>query len=398
VPCVGQPITPINNSTGWPLPTFQWSSAPNTQINPVPSVASPAITFNAPGTYTLYMTATNTANIASYSMIVTPLATCPPAQLCLDTIRVIRNTDSLITYNAANNSLISGCQTGFAGYLSGTNCAFDREFAQFIPALSYANISLPQVNSVIVLFDSIGTQSSIQFPNTQISCVLYSGNSASGPNSQIAIKSDSLRKIVLSAKTKNIKYLGIPTQTLSSSRLIPFKFDFASPVLITSGSSGFYAAVTVPYVTQSAGDAIRIYTNKLNSQADSSSWVLLSPNNNWKTIKSAKNAKVQLAILPQITCRPAVGINEVISEFNANTLVVPNPSAGEFNLVFTLSKEQSINFKIYNAIGQQVTSEKFENVSHNMININLNTKPDGIYFLEISNGSENVTRKIVIQH
>ncbi len=392
--CANRQLTPNNTSTGWPAPTYQWNIAPGAGINPAPSVASPMINFPNAGTYTIYMTATNTTNISSYTAVVN-VVNCPAPQLCLDTIRMIKPYDTLATYKSVNSPNVLGCQSGFPGYLTGTNCYGDKEFAQFIPATTYSAISFPQVNSVIVLFDSIGTKATLATPGTQVSCILYSGNATTGPNSQFAIKSDSLKKIQGSPKVKFVRFCGSPTYTVPNTKIIPYKFDFAQPVLLTPNTPGFFAAIQAPYTSPT--DSIRIFGNtKTNLSTDSSSWVLLSPSNNWRTMRFGRNAKIQLAIMPQITCRPVVGIRENQTEFSANITVMPNPNNGQFSLVFTLPKEQDLSVKVYNATGQLISDDRIENVTHNLIEMDLGTKSDGIYFIDISNGSEHVTRKMII--
>jgi len=102
--------------------------------------------------------------------------------------------------------------------------------------------------------------------------------------------------------------------------------------------------------------------------------------------------------MPIVTCGP-VGIKEeAFTKFNSNINIMPNPSNGLFNFVFTLPSEQSLILNVYNAFGQQISSGELKNVMNNMINVDLSDRPDGIYFAEISNGSEKVVRKIVVNH
>lgn len=395
--CAGQPITPINTSTGGPQPTFQWGTAPSTTISPAPSVAMPSITFPTAGTYTVYLTATNTVNIATYSLVVST-STCPAEPMCLDTIRRIQNNDTLITYKAANSNFVQGCQTpNFAGYLTGTNCYNDKEFAQWIPASSFASLPNPQVNSVIVLFDSTGTRTTPNSSNTPIYCKLYSGNINSGPNSQFAVKMDSIGKIVKAPKVTNVKYVGDPSYIFTTTKIIPYKFDFASPIVLTTNSPGFYAAVQTPYSSQI--DSIRIFGNTVTSSTnDSTSWLLQNPTNNWRTLRYARGARVQLAILPQMTCRPLVGIEEMKSEFGSNIAIAPNPNNGVFSLIFTLPRAQKLSVATYNMLGQKIADEQLENVSYNVVNMDLNGRPDGIYFIHISNGTDKLVQKVVVTH
>jgi hypothetical protein len=395
-PCVGQPITPNNTSSGGPSPTFAWSASPNTvTFSPNATVATPAITFGSLTAYTLYLTATNTVNVSTYSTVIGPLTTCPKPSVCIDTLNMISNADTLTTYAASNNSLILGCQNGYAGFLTGTNCYKDKEFAQFYPSSTYTDTPLPQVNSVIVLFDSLGTKATPATLGTQILCKLYGGTVGSGPNSLIGSKGDSLGKIAASTnKTVTIKFCGSPTYTFTNTKVIPFRYDFATPVPIPS--SGFFCAIQTPY--NSLLDSVKIFSNtKTNLKNDSSSWVLKF-SNNWRTLRYSKNAKVHLAILPQITCRPIVGIAENTTNFSSNIAVMPNPSNGLFSLIFTLPKQENVIVRVLNPLGQQISSDRLENVTNNVINIDMSGRADGIYFIEVTNGNEKVTKKIIISH
>jgi hypothetical protein len=107
---------------------------------------------------------------------------------------------------------------------------------------------------------------------------------------------------------------------------------------------------------------------------------------------------VQLAILPQITCRPIVGIAENTTNFSSNIAVMPNPSNGLFSLIFTLPKQENVIVRVLNPLGQQISSDRLENVTNNVINIDMSGRADGIYFIEVTNGNEKVTKKIIISH
>jgi hypothetical protein len=103
-------------------------------------------------------------------------------------------------------------------------------------------------------------------------------------------------------------------------------------------------------------------------------------------------------MLPQITCSPAVGIKENVSLFASNVSVQPNPNAGLFNVIFTLTREQEVSLRVFSSIGQEIVSSKLKNVMNNVISVDLSQQPDGIYFAEISNGSDKTVKKIVVSH
>jgi len=302
-----------------------------------------------------------------------------------------------MTYKAPNSSLVVGCQTGFAGYATGTNCYKDKEYAQYYPSSSYSATPYPQVNSVIVLFDAEGTKAGL-VSTSQVACKIYGGSIANGPVSALASMPASLSQIVTATtRTTNISYIGQPSYAFVNNRIIPYKFDFATPVIINNPTSGFFTAVDVPMLN--AGDSIRIFSNTVyNTTNDSSSWAL-TYNNIWKPLKSYRKMKVQMAMIPQITCSPiSTGIKEQATVFSSNINVMPNPNNGVFNLVFTLPKEENLIVRIYNSVGQLISVTEVENVANNVISVDLGGKPDGIYFTEISNASERVVKKIIISH
>ncbi|MBA3682955.1 MAG: T9SS type A sorting domain-containing protein, partial [Bacteroidetes bacterium] len=387
-PCFGQPFTPINTTTGSTLIIYQWSTSPTTStILPASTATNPTITLAPNSSYTLTLVATNTVSSSTYTLAMNNLSLCP---ICLDTIRMIKNIDTLKTYIAPSNSLVLGCQNGFTGFLTGTNCYKDKEFAQYYPSSSYSNTPLPQVEGVIVLFDSIGTRGTA---STQIVCKLYGGTAANGPGSTslIGSKSANLGSITgATNKTVTIKYCGSPTYTFTTTKIIPYKFVFAAPLIVPA--NGFFASVQTPYTIVT--DSIKIFSNtKTNLSNDSSSWVL-QYSNNWRTLRYTKNAKIQLAILPIISCRPIVGLEDHRTEFNSNITLMPNPSNGQFDLVFTLLKQENVTIKISDPLGKLISTDRLENVGNNLINIDLRNRPTGIYFIEVSNGNEKVVKKM----
>jgi len=323
-------------------------------------------------------------------MVITASQTCAALSACIDTLRSMKTTDTLITYRS-KNSTFTGCQSGFAGYLTGTNCNKDKEFAQFFGPNTYSQIPFAQVNSIIVLFDSVGTKA--KNPNTPVQCKLYAGSGQQGPIGWLVSKSEPLGNIVNTPRVFSVSYLGKPGQVpIGNTKIIPFKFDLNTPKDVNT-ISGFFAAVEMPQ--NSPLDSVNIYSNtKYNSAIDSSAW-FLDFNNNWRTMRTHRGTKVQLAIIPQITCRP-VGITEIRSELNTNVTVMPNPNTGVFNLVFTFKTEQQLNMRIMSSIGQELVDSKLNNVLNNMVSVDLSAYPDGIYFAEISNGTEKTVKKIVL--
>jgi hypothetical protein len=391
--CVGAGFTPFNTSSGFPNPTYIWSASPAANFSPAATVPNPAISVANPGTYTISLVATNSVSSSSFTMLINASGSCVATPLCVDSIKMIKSLDTLTTYKAPNNSLVIGCQTGFAGYLTGTNCYKDKVFAQYFPPSTYTAFTNPQVNSAIVLFDSSGTKG--PGLTTQIYCRVFGGNVGTGPGAVIVSKSDSLGKIKNSPKTTSVSFLGKSGYVIPNTKIIPFKFDFPTPGIVNS-SSGFFVGVESPYL--SPLDSIKIIHNtRYNSAVDSSAWYL-QYNNTWRTFRYQRGAKIQLAIIPQITCSPVLGIKESKAALSANVAIVPNPSEGIFSLIFTLANEATVRVSITNSMGQLISDDSMAHVNTQVFDIDLSSKPNGIYFVTVSTGSEKTVKKIVVNH
>lgn len=392
--CLNKAFTPFNTSSGFPYPTYVWSSSPAASFFPNTSVSHPAVTLSNPGSYTLTLVATNSLSSSTATFIVSAQTSCPPQSACLDSLKMIKNTDTLTSYKAPQYS-ITACSGNVRGYMTGTNCYKDKEFAQYFPPNTYSATPNPQVNSVIVLFDTNGTKSSNA--SVQVTCKIYGGSVGQGPSAVQGQKSVSLADIVATTKVSSVGYLGKPyVPPITNTKIYPYRFDFNSPIIVSSPSAGFFAGVVVPN-TAPFLDSINVFSNTVyNNAIDSSAWFLTSTFT-WRTFRYNRNAKIQLAIIPQITCGP-VGINDQSSVLNSNIMVMPNPSNGVFNLIFTLPKEQELTLNIYNSMGQQISSSQLSNVMNNVISLDLSDRPDGVYFTEISNGYEKSIKKVIVSH
>jgi hypothetical protein len=243
---------------------------------------------------------------------------------------------------------------------------------------------------MIVLFNKSGTKATATTSATQVYCKVYGGTGSNGPGSQLGMEGDSLGKIAATTPTTQVSFIGNPNVVYPSNILVHV-FNFPAPVIIPT--SGFYGAVTAP--NNSAADSIRIYGNtKTSATNDSSSWILISANN-WRSIRYQRGVTTQLAIMPQITCRPFVGMAET-SGLREHISVMPNPASGIFHLIFTLKEPEKLTIRVLNYIGQELSSEEVGNVSAHALDLDLSNKPEGVYFLEISNGKERLTKKLII--
>jgi hypothetical protein len=397
--CLGSPWMPFNTSSGHPNPSYLWSSNPGAQFSPNSNVPSPMITFGSPGTYTISLVATNSLSSSTYSMVISSNFTCNPQSLCLDSIRTIKKVDTLVTQAAPYNPSFINCQSGKTGHLVGTNCYKDREFAQYFHPSTYTSIPFPQVNSLLVLFDSAGTE--VGNSAQMVYAKIYGGTSGFGPSGVMGTPVGvTMGALVTHTRTSSVSYVGKPGFVQGSRKIIAYRFDFTQPIIIASPGGGFFGAVELPNPNLSVvADSVSIYHNtKYNSSSDSSAW-FMNPTGAWRTFRNARAAKIQLAIIPQITCSPIVGLKERTGLLGANVTLMPNPGSGLFTLVFSLAQpEKVISIRVFNSVGQAVIDEQLLNVGIDVLELDLRGRPEGIYFAEISNGTDKVLKKIVLMN
>jgi hypothetical protein len=400
-PCFGRAFTPVNTTQGFPAPTFTWVLIPNTAtVIPGYNVAMPSINLSNQGTYTLQLIASNSVATTSFSYTFSTFP-CPKGPVCMDTLRKIKNTDTLTVYSVNSSTSVIGCNVVNPGFLTGTNCYKDKEYAQYFTYNSYSNTPVPQLSGAFVLFRKSGTKSNSGGP--VINCRALGGNLVTGPATPIGQSGVSLSAISTSAAptfsslgspTNNVTWCATPTVTFSSNEIIPYKFSFNPPILLPT-SNGFFMSVEMPWV--SAQDSAQIFSNTLfNAPISDTSAYVLTATNTWFKLFKARGKNVQLAILPQITCKAKVGLEEYTNELDANIMLMPNPNQGQFSIMTSLSIEQNLNFRIMNYMGTLIGENNEANVKNRLFEIDMSGYSNGVYFVEISNGSQKTVKKMII--
>jgi len=73
--------------------------------------------------------------------------------------------------------------------------------------------------------------------------------------------------------------------------------------------------------------------------------------------------------------------------------IFPNPANTILNV--QMNEAKNIRFKIVNTIGEELISEEIKKPE---FKIDISALPDGIYFLRITEGEKNFSKKLVVQH
>ena len=91
-------------------------------------------------------------------------------------------------------------------------------------------------------------------------------------------------------------------------------------------------------------------------------------------------------------CAAGTGVAEH-SSLSDNISLFPNPSTGE---VFISTNVNSMDVKVFNAIGEAVVTKKINVPSSGDAKINLSNSPDGIYLFQMKTSEGTITKRVVI--
>jgi len=92
-----------------------------------------------------------------------------------------------------------------------------------------------------------------------------------------------------------------------------------------------------------------------------------------------------------------VGLEE--NEVITSTKVYPNPADQSLNLDITLEKNERVNVQILNSTGQIIRTSNLMTLPAglNTVNIDIDDLSAGVYLMKISNGSEQITKRVVVR-
>ena len=310
---------------------------------------------------------------------------------CSYTVSNFSTVDTLAAYRritASGQDAFCPQGAGKAGYLNGTNCYGDKEKAEFIAASRYGNVIDPYVTGVIVLFFQYGNLGTDGTGNVAVK-IYHGTNVNTPPSTLLGSTSENLATIAATTNTSSVPYCGNPNLFFSQPLIMPYKFNFANPVSVNQ-YGGFFVSVVLP---TDVGDTVVIMDeNSANTNTAWEKW----DDNSWHDMKTAWGGfrNFNLAILPILECA-VVGVKEN-SLLKEGITLFPNPTNGNFAVITNLMYSQDIKIRIYNSLGKSVFSESINNVKENKIDVDMSEHANGIYFVEINNGREKVSKKLIL--
>lgn len=104
------------------------------------------------------------------------------------------------------------------------------------------------------------------------------------------------------------------------------------------------------------------------------------------------------AIIFTLNYNGPVSVKNIASVFYNVSDVYPNPSASIANINLTVSSSSTnVKISVLNSLGSIVlTKDANLNIGKNIISIDVENLPTGLYFINISQGNQKITKKITI--
>jgi hypothetical protein len=98
-----------------------------------------------------------------------------------------------------------------------------------------------------------------------------------------------------------------------------------------------------------------------------------------------------------IGCEQVIGIVEINNDIESLN-IYPNPASDQITIEFDLAETKNTSMEIKNVLGQTIKKDNSDFfVGTNNIKIDVSKLPKGLYFVQLVNGSTQVTQKFIIE-
>jgi hypothetical protein len=87
-----------------------------------------------------------------------------------------------------------------------------------------------------------------------------------------------------------------------------------------------------------------------------------------------------------------------IADMEKYISIYPNPDNGQFTISSQCPIETDIKINISNTLGKEIFTSENKALKQNPISIDLSHEADGIYYINLTSNSGNMTKKILVRH
>lgn len=92
-----------------------------------------------------------------------------------------------------------------------------------------------------------------------------------------------------------------------------------------------------------------------------------------------------------------LGIKENNSVIAYNSDIYPNPSSDKASVTVVMAHDNSVKLQVHNSLGAIVYSRsEYVPAGKNKLSIDCSNYPDGLYFVTLSSGDSNITKRLII--
>uniref|UniRef100_UPI0026EB4716 GEVED domain-containing protein n=1 Tax=Mesonia mobilis TaxID=369791 RepID=UPI0026EB4716 len=94
-----------------------------------------------------------------------------------------------------------------------------------------------------------------------------------------------------------------------------------------------------------------------------------------------------------VTDELSTSSNELADSF----AIYPNPNQGEFTVSLRSENPSPIDINVFDITGRRIFNQSYEYQHDFSQNLRLNQAQAGVYFVKVSNGNNNVTKKVIVE-
>jgi len=336
-------VSPVNNSTGSPAPTFSWSILPAGGTLSSATASAPVITFNSPNTYTVVLTASNgNGTVSASQVIVVSACTAPTASFTLPA-----SACTNFTFAAVNSSTGAPAPSNFWSILPATNTTLSPSAIASNPVFRASAAGIYTIT--LVTSNASGTASASQ--------TLSVGNCP--PNASFSIPT--------SIRFCDVKTFSTTNQSTNPPG-ITGSINYTWTVLPNTGISISPNRFVTNMIVNVTDPTIPQYTVTLNA-------------------RNPSGVATTTALILMDDCTTSIAENSLRNAMD----VYPNPVRDQLNI--SLPAGDNYTVKITNLLGSVVYTES---INKEKVSINLANTPRGVYFVTVESKTEKVTRKVVL--
>ena len=96
-----------------------------------------------------------------------------------------------------------------------------------------------------------------------------------------------------------------------------------------------------------------------------------------------------------VNCPQVVGNEDV--KFEQGISIAPNPTKTATNVTFNFDVASDLTLHVYNSIGQKISTRSLGYLKSGIATVDVNNLPDGLYFIEMTNGAQRAAKRLIVQ-